>query len=198
MRHTCPALLYTTINPESLCSRGINGGLRGQSTSLSILHVITFVASPNKVQLKVNVMCTYRLNWARGTSWGWLDDTVLQTQDSKFESWRSEAEFATSRSRRLPIILSLYEWAGKKHSVSLKLECQSGVRTRDFRDSFNHCTTMQTLALGVKVDRGFQFSLICRFNSTGSIQPYSHFGVHITISVLPGTHLHLSEMNCLT
>ena len=34
-------------------------------------------------------LCTYRLNWARRTSWGWWDDwddTVLQTQDSKFES----------------------------------------------------------------------------------------------------------------
>ena len=39
-------------------------------------------------------LCTYRLNWARRTSWGWWDDwddTVLQTQDSKFEPWRSEA-----------------------------------------------------------------------------------------------------------
>ena len=50
-------------------------------------------------------LCTYRLNWARRNSWGWWDewdDTVLQTQDSKFEPWRSEAEHATSRSRRLP------------------------------------------------------------------------------------------------
>ena len=48
-------------------------------------------------------LCTYRLNWARRTSWGWWDDsddTVLQTQESKFEPWRSEAEHATSRSRR--------------------------------------------------------------------------------------------------
>ena len=54
-------------------------------------------------------LCTYRLNWARRTSWGWWDDwddTVLQTQDSKFEPWRSEAEHATSRSRRFPTILS--------------------------------------------------------------------------------------------
>ena len=50
-------------------------------------------------------LCTYRLNWAERTSWGWWDewdDTALQTQDSKFEPWRSEAEHATSRSRRLP------------------------------------------------------------------------------------------------
>ena len=33
-------------------------------------------------------------------------DTVLPTQDSKFEPWRSEAEHATSRSRRLPTILT--------------------------------------------------------------------------------------------
>ena len=49
------------------------------------------------------LLCTYRLNWAMRTSWGWWDDwddTVLQTQDSKFEPWRSEAEHATSRSRR--------------------------------------------------------------------------------------------------
>ena len=29
-----------------------------------------------------------------------------KTQDSKFEPWRSEAEHATSRSRRLPTILT--------------------------------------------------------------------------------------------
>ena len=52
----------------------------------------------------------------RENSWGWWDewdDTALQTQDSKFESLRSEAEHATSRSRRLPTILNLNEWAGK-------------------------------------------------------------------------------------
>ena len=56
-------------------------------------------------------LCTDRLNWARRTSWGWWDDwndTVLQTQDSKFEPWRSEAEHATSRSRRLPTILTSF------------------------------------------------------------------------------------------
>ena len=55
------------------------------------------------------LLCTYRINWARRTSWGWWDewdDTALQTQDSKFKPWRSEAEHATSRSRRLPTILN--------------------------------------------------------------------------------------------
>ena len=61
---------------------------------------------------------TYRLNRARRTSWGWWDrwdDTALQTQDLKFEHLRSESKHATSRSRRLPTILNIYEWAGKKY-----------------------------------------------------------------------------------
>ena len=57
------------------------------------------------------LLCTYRLNCARGTFWGWWDDTALQTQDSKFKPWRFEAEYATSRSRRLPTVLSFTsEW----------------------------------------------------------------------------------------
>ena len=53
------------------------------------------------------LLCTHRLNWARRTSWGrWeeWDDTALQTQNSKFKPWMSEAEQATSRSQRLPTI----------------------------------------------------------------------------------------------
>ena len=68
-------------------------------------------------------LCTYRLNWARGTSWGWWDDwddTVLQTQDSKFEPWRSEAEHATSRSQRLPTILTFTRGWGRNNFVSFK------------------------------------------------------------------------------
>ena len=67
-------------------------------------------------------LCTYRLNWARRTSWEWWDDwddTVLQTQDSKFEPWRSEAEHATSRSRRLPTILTFTRGSGEKHFLFL-------------------------------------------------------------------------------
>ena len=69
------------------------------------------------------LLCTYRPNWARRTSWGWWvewDDTVLQTQDSKFEPWRSEAEHATSRSRRLPTILSFTSGWGRNIMVSFK------------------------------------------------------------------------------
>ena len=61
-------------------------------------------------------LCTYRLNWARRTSWGWWDDwddTVLQTHDSKFEPWRSEAEHAASRSRRLTTILNFTRGWGR-------------------------------------------------------------------------------------
>ena len=81
-------------------------------------------------------LCTYRPTSARRTSWGWwdeCDDTALQTQDSKFEPWRSEAEYAASRSQRLTTILNLYKWAGEKHFFSLKLEVQSGVRIRALR-----------------------------------------------------------------
>ena len=68
-------------------------------------------------------LCTYRLNWARRTSWWWWDDwddTVLQTQDSKFEPWRSEAEHATSRSRRLPTILTFTRGWGRNNFISFK------------------------------------------------------------------------------
>ena len=68
-------------------------------------------------------LCTYRLNWAGRNSWGWWDDwddTVLQTQDSKFEPWRSEAEHATSRSRRLPTILTFTRGWGRNNFVSFK------------------------------------------------------------------------------
>ena len=69
------------------------------------------------------LLCTYRLNWARRPSWGWWDDwddTVLQTQASKFEPWRSEAEHATSRSRRLPTILTFTRGWGRNIFVSFK------------------------------------------------------------------------------
>ena len=68
-------------------------------------------------------LCTYSLNWARRTSWGWWDDwddTVLQTQDSKFEPWRSEAEHATSRSRRFLTILTFTRGWGRNNFVSFK------------------------------------------------------------------------------
>ena len=50
--------------------------------------------------------CTYRLKLARTTSCGFgmneMTPPTMQTQDSKFEPWRSEAEYATSRPMRFP------------------------------------------------------------------------------------------------
>ena len=68
-------------------------------------------------------LCTDRLNWARRASGGWWDDwddTVLQTQDLRFEPWRSEAEHATSRSQRLPTILTFTRGWGRNIFVSFK------------------------------------------------------------------------------
>ena len=79
-------------------------------------------------------LCTYRLNWARRTSWGWWDDwddTVLQTQDSKIEPWRSEAEHATSRSRRLPTILTFTRGWGRNNFCFFQT-ADTGNRTPDF------------------------------------------------------------------
>ena len=89
-------------------------------------------------------LCTCRLNWARRTSWRWWDewdDTALQTQNSEFEPWRSEAEHAASRSWRLPTTSNIHEWAGKKHVVSSKLKCQNGIRARDLRLSKQAAST---------------------------------------------------------
>ena len=69
-------------------------------------------------------LCTCRLNWARIISWEWWDewdDTALQTHDSKFKSWMSEAKHATSRSRRLPTILRFMSGWGRDIFVSFKL-----------------------------------------------------------------------------
>ena len=66
------------------------------------------------------LLCTYRLNWARRTSWDEWDETALQTQDSKFKPWRSEAEHVTCRSPRLPTILSFTSGWGRNIFVSFK------------------------------------------------------------------------------
>ena len=61
-------------------------------------------------------LCTYRLNWARRASWGWWDDwddTVIQTQESEFEPWRSEAEHLSVT--EAPGNTDFHTWMGKKH-----------------------------------------------------------------------------------
>ena len=39
---------------------------------------------------------------------GEMNETLLQTQDLKFESWWFKVEHATSRSHRLPTTLNIY------------------------------------------------------------------------------------------
>ena len=92
-------------NEIFIWSPSILGWPVAEKHNMYALHAFWF-PSWNKMN---RALCTYRLNWARRISWGWWDDwddTVLQTQDSKFEPWRSEAEHATSRSRRLPTIVT--------------------------------------------------------------------------------------------
>ena len=94
-------------------------------------------------------LCTYKLNWARRTSWGWWDewdDTVLQTQDSKFDPWRSEAEHATSWSRRLPAKLS---HVNGEESFLFFQTAQTGNRTPNSSvkgSGANHCPRAPALA----------------------------------------------------
>ena len=65
------------------------------------------------------LLCTYRLNWARRTSWGWWDITLPSTYrilNSNPGSMRpSSLPLGQGGS---PTILNLYEWAGKKHFVT--------------------------------------------------------------------------------
>ena len=116
-----------------------------------------------------NILCTLRLSWTRKTSWGWWyewDDTALQTQDSKFEPWRSEAEHATVRARRIHTKLNVYEWTEKKHFVSWKLEGRSTTRSLTFQaGSFSHYTRAPAHLIG-QVGR---VSVAWRWRNVGQI-----------------------------
>ena len=107
--------VYSTMKISKWKISKITFLINWAATICSLQNVYTGLELQRLKKLKWNEsgfmppLCTYRLNWARRTSWGWWDDwnvTVLQTQDSKFEPWRSEAENATYRSRRLPTILT--------------------------------------------------------------------------------------------
>ena len=82
----------------------------------------------NKQRMSVTSRASDKLGWASTLkiflpSWGWWDerdDTALQTQYSKFKPWRSETEHASSRSRRLPTILSFTSGWGGNIFVSFK------------------------------------------------------------------------------
>ena len=70
------------------------------------------------------LLCTYRLNRTRRNSWGsWeeWDDTALQTQDSKFELWRSETVHATSQSWRFPTIMNPIIQFGRRMFFTIQI-----------------------------------------------------------------------------
>ena len=130
---TCEACLATVRNVchcswRSPYMRSTSNTFGFRTVSLSLpKRFISTDLSPNDIQMKWNgsgfrpLLCTYRLNWARRTSWGWWDewdDTALQTQDSKLKPWRSEAGHATYRSRRSPTILSFTSGWGRNISFS--------------------------------------------------------------------------------
>ena len=122
--------LITSLNPFSAGTDFIRENLtsidiRLPGFSNTLFHHLHNVAARQKWNESgfMPPLCTYRLNWARRTSWGWWDewdDSTLQTQDSKFKPWRSEAQHATSRSRRLPTILSFTSGWGRNFFVSFK------------------------------------------------------------------------------
>ena len=58
--------------------------------------------------------------------WHCLPDTWFEIEPC----W-SAAKHVISRSRRLPTIINLYDWAGRKHFVLWNLECQSRRRICD-------------------------------------------------------------------
>ena len=102
-------------------------------------------------------LCTYWLNWARRTSWGWWyewDDTALQTQDSKFEPLRSATEHATSLSRRLHHNIESLRVSGEQTFGFLETwmpERGSNPRSPTFQaGSFNHCTRAPALT-GIEI-----------------------------------------------
>ena len=152
IRRCRPFTAITDLDYDTILRRGRDNPINEylfQPSSLGTLLVIVTLEMLTRLPLY-----TYRLSWA-GEPSGWWDEwenTSLQTQDSNFAPWRSEAEHATSRSRRLPTILNLHEWAGKKHFVSLKLEGQSMVWTRDLRlpkqALSTACTRAPALTLG--------------------------------------------------
>ena len=75
-------------------------------------------------------LCTYRLNWARITSWRCeMYDMALSSRQRIWYSnpcW-SESEHASSWLQMVSTILNLYESAEKNHFVSSKLKRQLGL-----------------------------------------------------------------------
>ena len=89
--------------------------------------------------------------------------SVLKTQDSKFDPWRSEAEHATSRSRKLPTILRLCEWAGRnfRFFAVVKTACLESRRSQ-IRTPLWHASIKET--------KYFFPAHSLRFNMVGSLR----------------------------
>ena len=88
---------------------------------------------------ETNVQVMYRV-----ALWGWWDrsDNIdLQKHDSKIKLWPPDVEQATSRSQRLPTMLILHDWAGKKHFVSLTPEYWKQGSSCVTDGSDKHCTS---------------------------------------------------------
>ena len=124
-------------------------------------------------------LCTYRLNWARKTSWGWWDDwddTALQTQDAKFEPWWSEAEHATSRSRRLPTILT-FPRGWERNIFCFFQTAETGNRTPSSGvkgSGANHYPRAPALKCGAKNQvKAYIIKKKCRMRVNGNIYNYN-------------------------
>ena len=65
------------------------------------------------------------------TSWDWCDYTALQTQDSKFHPWLSEAIHANFLFTEAPLNIEYFRFNEEKTFAFLKPECQRGVKARD-------------------------------------------------------------------
>ena len=81
-------------------------------------------------------LCTYRLNWARSTSWGLWD-----------------------------------KWDDREETFCLKLECQSGVRTRDFPHSKQ---TALTTAPGQPLVKSCKHSFMVAIVNTKKLNQQQH------------------------
>ena len=139
-------------------------------------------------------LCTYRLNWARRASWGWWDDwddTVLQTQDSKHEPWRSETEHATSRSRRYPTILTFTRGWGRNIFLFLLNRRDQEPNPELVKGSgANHYPRAPAICPTIQPDVGL-FKI--RHGGIQAISPLSHLN---SVFFLIFTHLKCNAMQC--
>ena len=107
-------IMYKKSNSSLFSIPPISSSSSSSSSSTRIFSdffLVSELQQSSKTEMKYMSfrppLCTYRLNWARETSWEWWDESnnaALQTQDSKQYPWRSEAEHDTTRLLRLSTI----------------------------------------------------------------------------------------------